>query len=112
MLRSELTALLAQRRDNDVVVDVDGIRVPIASVTYCETGDQIVVGLDAEELAIALAGDAGDVASCRLCGCTENEACPGGCLWATDQEQRAAGLDPLKGLVCTACLSRPAGVGS
>ncbi|WP_162959141.1 hypothetical protein [Micromonospora tulbaghiae] len=58
MLRSDLTALLAQRRDNDVVVDVDGIRVPVVGVTYCRLGDQIVLALDAEELAGALAAAA------------------------------------------------------
>lgn len=57
MLKSELTALLGQRRDNDVVVDVDGIRVPVVGLRYCATGDQIVVDLDEEELKIALAGD-------------------------------------------------------
>lgn len=60
MLRSELVGLLTQRRDNDVVVDVDGIRVPIVGARYCETGDQIVVSLDDEDLKIALAGDDDD----------------------------------------------------
>ena len=55
MLRSELVGLLAKRRDNDVVVDVDGIRVPIVAATYCHTADQIVLDLDREQLEIALA---------------------------------------------------------
>ncbi|AYF31079.1 hypothetical protein CSH63_27300 [Micromonospora tulbaghiae] len=57
MLRSDLVALLAGRRDNDVVVNVGGIRVAPAGVWYCSTGDQIVLDLDPEGLAIALAPD-------------------------------------------------------
>jgi hypothetical protein len=26
------------------------------------------------------------VARCRLCGCTEERACPGGCFWVRDPE--------------------------
>lgn len=25
------------------------------------------------------------VRSCRLCGCTDNRACPGGCSWASER---------------------------
>ncbi|MCT2276343.1 hypothetical protein M3G91_01800 [Micromonospora chalcea] len=57
MLRSDLVALLAGRRDNDVVVNVGGSRVAPAGVWYCSTGDQIVLDLDPEGLAIALAPD-------------------------------------------------------
>jgi hypothetical protein len=39
----------------------------------------------------ALAGEA----SCMVCGCTENDPCPGGCYW-TDQGGMA-------GDVCSAC---------
>ncbi|MCX5070870.1 hypothetical protein OOJ91_34040 [Micromonospora lupini] len=45
-----------------------------------------------------------DAARCRLCGCTEDAACLGGCQWVTDAEQIAAGLDPMTGDLCTACL--------
>ncbi|WP_328384291.1 hypothetical protein OHQ88_34150 (plasmid) [Micromonospora zamorensis] len=45
-----------------------------------------------------------DAARCRLCGCTENAACLGGCQWVTNTEQIAAGLDPMTGDLCTACL--------
>jgi hypothetical protein len=72
-------------------------------------------GYLAENLArIDRAGDQGaesgegDEAACRKCGCTESRACPGGCAWATDAQQRAAGLEPMEGDVCTACLP-PAG---
>jgi hypothetical protein len=54
-------------------------------------------------------GDQGDDAACRRCGCTENRACPGGCGWATDDQMRAAGLEPMDGDLCTACLPVPAG---
>jgi hypothetical protein len=49
-----------------------------------------------------------DGPACRVCGCTEDRACPGGCWWATDEEQLAAGLDPMTGDLCSACL--PVGV--
>lgn len=45
-----------------------------------------------------------DDPACRGCGCTEDRACPGGCWWAADEEQLAAGLDPMTGNLCTACL--------
>lgn len=38
-----------------------------------------------------------DVASCCVCGCTENRACPGGCSWVPHP------TDPTKDL-CSACL--------
>ncbi|AYF32171.1 hypothetical protein CSH63_32985 [Micromonospora tulbaghiae] len=63
MLRSDLVALLAGRRDNDVVVNVGGSRVAPAGVWYCSTGDQIVLELDPEALAIALAPDLPERAS-------------------------------------------------
>lgn len=34
--------------------------------------------------------------ACRVCGCTEAQACPGGCCWVPDPED----LGPL----CSACL--------
>jgi hypothetical protein len=43
-------------------------------------------------------------AVCRVCGCTDHAACVGGCWWATDAEQTAAGFDPETGHLCTACL--------
>jgi AAA domain len=46
-----------------------------------------------------------ELAACRRCGCTEDQACPGGCGWATDDQQMAAGLDPMEGDLCTACLA-------
>lgn len=63
MLRSDLVALLAGRRDNDVVVNVGGSRVAPAGVWYCPAGDQIVLDLDPEGLAIALAPDPPERAS-------------------------------------------------
>ncbi len=60
-----------------------------------------------------LIGDRIDVdeASCRVCGCTESAACPGGCRWATDEEQIAAGLEPMEGDLCSACLPGGGGRG-
>ncbi|MEU8264442.1 hypothetical protein AB0C02_27950 [Micromonospora sp. NPDC048999] len=110
MLKSELTALLAPRRDNDVVIDVDGVRVPLVGVTYCNVGDQIVLSMDPAELDGAMR--AAVLPHCRRCGCTEGAACPGGCAWASDEQQVAAGLDPMLGDVCTACVPQPVGAGS
>ena len=49
-----------------------------------------------------------DDAHCRICWCTEDAACPGGCSWANDDEQLAIGMDPMTGDLCTACLIVPA----
>lgn len=45
-----------------------------------------------------------EVPRCRVCGCTEEQACPGGCTWAGDVAQLAAGLEPMDGELCSACL--------
>ncbi|MEU8278173.1 hypothetical protein ACFYOK_37600 [Microbispora bryophytorum] len=34
----------------------------------------------------AAAAPRDDEPKCRICGCTENEACPGGCAWVRDPE--------------------------
>ncbi|MEV6693382.1 hypothetical protein AB0M35_18120 [Micromonospora sp. NPDC051196] len=47
---------------------------------------------------------------CRSCGCHDLLACQDGCVWATDEEQRAAGITPTGGPLCTACLGRQAEV--
>lgn len=39
---------------------------------------------------------AGDEPACRICQCTENQACPGGCYWVPDPLQA--------GELCSACL--------
>jgi hypothetical protein len=31
---------------------------------------------------IALLVAAGEIMQCRVCGCTDLQACPGGCIWA------------------------------
>src|SRR5437763_1726266 len=36
------------------------------------------------ESAAALLADLDDVARCRVCGCTEDAPCPGGCCWVPD----------------------------
>jgi hypothetical protein len=38
----------------------------------------------------------GDLARCRVCGCTEDAACPGGCCWVLDPWQHRD--------LCSACL--------
>jgi hypothetical protein len=37
------------------------------------------------------------LAACRVCGCTDNQACEGGCTWVPDPWQ--------EGDLCSACLS-------
>jgi hypothetical protein len=37
---------------------------------------------------------------CRICGCSEFDACPGGCYWVADPE--------LLGDLCSACLPEEA----
>lgn len=39
-----------------------------------------------------------DIPVCRVCGCTDDNACPGGCCWVEDPE----GLGDL----CSACFAR------
>lgn len=44
-------------------------------------------GVEQEDIDRHLAGDEpypddDDVPRCRVCGCTDEEACPGGCIWA------------------------------
>jgi len=48
-----------------------------------------------------------DEAHCRICWCTEDAACRGGCAWAAPEEQLAAGFDPMTGDLCTACVPAP-----
>lgn len=64
--------------------------------------DDLVDELDDEDLD---AGDdsgdddaLGEDVACRLCGCTENTPCPGGCQWVPDPEQL--------GELCSACLPK------
>lgn len=44
-----------------------------------------------------------DVATCRVCGCTDDRACAGGCVWVEDPEEL--------GDLCSACApdNRPIG---
>jgi hypothetical protein len=37
-----------------------------------------------------------DVVACRICGCTDEEACPGGCCWVED---------PSGGDLCSSCVA-------
>lgn len=37
-----------------------------------------------------------DVAACRVCGCTEDAACPGGCWWVPDRT--------MTGELCSSCV--------
>ncbi|WP_431729953.1 hypothetical protein [Verrucosispora sp. TAA-831] len=47
---------------------------------------------------------------CRSCGCHDLLACPDGCVWATVDEQIAAGIAPKGGPLCTGCLGQQAEV--
>jgi hypothetical protein len=47
-----------------------------------------------------------DFTRCRFCRCTEDRACTGGCGWATDEQLREAGIEPMEGDVCTACVAK------
>jgi ParB-like chromosome segregation protein Spo0J len=44
-----------------------------------------------------------DLATCRICGCTEDQACEGGCFWVEDPEHL--------GDLCSKCLPKLAGGG-
>lgn len=68
------------------------------------------------ELAVVDPGQLDGATRCRVCGCTDNEACVderGTCGWASDEEQLAVGLEPMDGDLCTAgrCLPESAGAG-
>lgn len=74
---------------------VGGLVLGLASIAWlvvegvrCERADRRAEQLAVEEL------DAGP--ACRVCGCTEWDACDGGCWWVTDP----IGLGPL----CSTCL--------
>jgi hypothetical protein len=43
------------------------------------------------------AGRRGHVRTCRICGCTDLRACPGGCAWVAD---------PQGGDLCSACVEQ------
>ncbi|RBY82700.1 hypothetical protein [Blastococcus sp. TF02A-26] len=89
-------ALVGQRPDSTVVVD--GVAVTALS----DVGQGVVDRLRGSafgRLEDVLAGGQPklerlrpaeldvDVAACRVCGCTEDAACPGGCWWVPDPEQ-------------------------
>lgn len=58
-----------------------------------------------------------DEVRCRVCGCTEDAPCEvecvpdgyGSCYWVTDEELLAAGVEPMLGDVCSACILVAAG---
>lgn len=52
--------------------------------------EEVVARFDALFLDLAL------VARCRVCGCTEDDACPGGCCWVEDPMEM--------GDLCSSCL--------
>lgn len=41
-----------------------------------------------------MSSDTTDVATCRVCGCTDEQCCPGGCWWVED---------PAGGDLCSRC---------
>ena len=46
-------------------------------------GDHEVCSNCAEEIVDELEELGPDEAVCRVCGCSQDDACPGGCIWAT-----------------------------
>ncbi len=54
-----------------------------------------ITGYRLTAAAAALLADPDDVARCRVCGCTEDAPCPGGCCWVPDPTMR--------GDLCSAC---------
>lgn len=55
MTSARLKRLLGEHRDNDVKVNIGGMLVPIAELTYWRTADCLVLELvDGEDLAVAL----------------------------------------------------------
>lgn len=45
---------------------------------------------------LTLCTDCAELPHCRVCGCTDELACPEGCWWVTDPDQR--------GELCSSCL--------
>lgn len=52
-------------------------------------------GLSAGQVELKRTAAADTDPACRVCGCTENNACPGGCAWVEDPM--------LLGELCSAC---------
>jgi hypothetical protein len=82
--------LLEQLLQHTLVVAsrLDHVPVPAA-----DTFTRAAVGSIAQSmrdivsaLRAAAVGSEDDVARCRVCGCTEDQVCPGGCAWADDPE--------------------------
>lgn len=48
-------------------------------------------------MVMPLPGGPSDVAACRVCGCTEDNACAGGCWWVQDPSGDLSDL-------CSACM--------
>jgi ParB/RepB/Spo0J family partition protein len=56
------------------------------------------VAVDRKYLEEATAGEDNEVPTCRVCGCTDEQACDGGCVWVEDPESL--------GDLCSRCLPR------
>lgn len=54
----------------------------LAGETYATSDGKILVLRGSEIIAIYCPSCAQRLQYCRVCGCTEERACPGGCAWA------------------------------
>jgi hypothetical protein len=73
--------------------------------TRCRPGCACLGGLECDSIPEEPEEESDHEDPYRRCGCLESRQCPGGCQWVIDEEQIAAGLDPMLGDLCTACLA-------
>ncbi|MEU1813234.1 hypothetical protein [Micromonospora aurantiaca (nom. illeg.)] len=81
LLRLQLASPGPARRQAPVR-EGQGLPYTIAAYRLTAEGEHLVRSLNDE------------VPRCRICGCTEDRACPGGCFWVPD---------PQMGDLCSAC---------
>ena len=104
LLRSNVDARIAlavqKASESRIILDQDGAE------SLLKPGDMLIrfggqvtrahgLYLSQEEIASVVSPPDPAVARCRVCGCTEDHACPGGCYWVDD---------PQGGDLCSACL--------
>lgn len=102
---AEVLAQIEQQRYYDVLTEkarqihdvleravAEQVDVPAAEGTVLHDA-RVLLGLDGGTGARQIGDDDGP--ACRVCGCTENQACAGGCWWVPDPT--------MQGDLCSAC---------